>query len=61
MTYETVRSLAAMTGLFMFITLFAGVLIYVLWPGNSARFEQARRMPLADDPDEVSSRGANGS
>jgi cbb3-type cytochrome oxidase subunit 3 len=60
MTYEYVRGLAAMSGLFMFITLFAGVLIYVLWPGNSKRFEKARSMALASDHDERPSRGPNG-
>lgn len=60
MTYEYVRGLAAMSGLFMFIALFAGVLIYVLWPANGKRFEQARSMPLAKDPDELTPRGANG-
>jgi len=60
MTYEDVRGLAAMAGLIIFIALFAGVLIYVFWPGNSKRFEQARGIPLEKDPDDISSRGANG-
>ena len=60
MAYEDVRALAAMAGLIIFIALFAGVLIYVLWPGNARRFEQARAIPLEKDPDDFSSRGADG-
>lgn len=60
MTYEEVKGLAAMAGLIIFIALFAGVLIYVFWPGNSKRFEQARGIPLEKDPDDISSRDANG-
>jgi cytochrome c oxidase cbb3-type subunit 4 len=60
MTYEEVKGLAAMAGLIIFIVLFAGVLIYVFWPGNRKRFEQARGIPLEQDPDDISSRDANG-
>jgi cytochrome c oxidase cbb3-type subunit 4 len=60
MDYEAVKGLAAMVGLITFIGLFAGVLIYVFWPGNAKRFEQARGIPLAKDPDDFPSRGDNG-
>ena len=60
MTYDEVKSLAAMAGLLIFIALFAGVLIYVFWPGNRKRFESARGIPLEKDPDDISARGENG-
>ncbi len=60
MSYEDVRGLAAMAGLLIFIGLFAGVLLYVFWPGNGKRFEAARSVPLRNDPDDIPSRGANG-
>jgi len=58
MTYETVRSLSAMTGLFIFVTLFIGVLVFVFWPGNQKSFEEASRIPL--DTDDFSAGGSNG-
>jgi cytochrome c oxidase cbb3-type subunit 4 len=60
MSFEEVRSIAAIAGLLIFITLFAGVLIYTFWPGNKERFRDASRIPLEDDPDESSVRGENG-
>jgi cytochrome c oxidase cbb3-type subunit 4 len=60
MSYEEVKGLAAMTGLIIFITLFAGVLVYVFWPGNGKRFDDARGIPLEKDPDDIPLRGANG-
>jgi cytochrome c oxidase cbb3-type subunit 4 len=58
MTYETVRSLSAMTGLFIFIALFIGVLVFVFWPGNQKGFEEASRIPL--DKDDMNAGGSNG-
>jgi cytochrome c oxidase cbb3-type subunit IV len=58
MTYETVRSLSAMTGLFIFIALFIGVLVFVFWPGNQKAFEEASRIPL--DKDDMNAGGSNG-
>jgi cytochrome c oxidase cbb3-type subunit IV len=58
MTYETVRSLSAMTGMFIFIALFIGVLAFVFWPGNQKAFEEASRIPL--DKDELNTGGGNG-
>ena len=49
MTYETVRSLSAMTGLLMFAGLFIGVLVFVFWPGNQKSFDEASRIPLEKD------------
>jgi cytochrome c oxidase cbb3-type subunit 4 len=58
MTYETVRSLSAMTGLFIFVTLFICVLVFVFWPGNQKGFDEASRIPL--DSDDFSAGGNNG-
>ncbi len=58
MTYETVRFLSAMAGLFIFIGLFIGVLVFVFWPGNQKGFEDASRIPL--DADDHYRGGSNG-
>ncbi|MFT4078160.1 cbb3-type cytochrome c oxidase subunit 3 [Rhodomicrobium lacus] len=58
MTYETVRSISAMTGLFVFVALFIAVLAFVFWPGNQKSFEEASRIPL--DSDDFTSGGTNG-
>ncbi len=58
MTYETVRSLSAMTGMFVFIALFIGVLVFVFWPGNQKDFEEASRIPL--EKDDFNTGGNNG-
>jgi cytochrome c oxidase cbb3-type subunit IV len=58
MTYETVRSLSAMTGMFIFIALFIGVLVFVFWPGNQRGFDEASRIPL--DKDDLNAGGSNG-
>jgi cytochrome c oxidase cbb3-type subunit 4 len=60
MTFDEVRSAAALIGLLIFIVLFAGVLIYTFWPSNRTRFEEARRIPLEDDLDDSSLRGRDG-
>ncbi len=58
MTYETVQSWSAMTGLFIFIALFIGMLVFVFWPGNQKGFEEASRIPL--DKDDLHTGGGNG-
>jgi cytochrome c oxidase cbb3-type subunit 4 len=60
MTYEAIRSLAGLTGLFIFIALFAAALVYVLWPGNKERFERARHLPLEKDEGEPHRSEPNG-
>ncbi len=52
MNYETIRSLAGIAGLLLFVGMFLLVLAYVFWPGNKARFERARRLPLENDANE---------
>lgn len=51
MGYEQVASITQIAALLLFIALFIGVLIYVFWPGNKKRFEEAARLPLEKDPD----------
>jgi cytochrome c oxidase cbb3-type subunit IV len=58
MTYETVQSWSAMTGLFIFIALFIGMLVFVFWPGNQKGFEEASRIPL--EKDDLDAGGSNG-
>jgi cytochrome c oxidase cbb3-type subunit 4 len=60
MDYESVKSLSAMTGLFIFIGLFIGVLVYVFWPGNQKGFEEASRIPLEKDENNNKTGGSNG-
>ena len=60
MTYETVVSVTQIAALFLFMAVFAGVLVYAFWPGNKARFDRAARMPLRQDPDEPIPGGSNG-
>jgi cytochrome c oxidase cbb3-type subunit 4 len=49
MNYESVQSISALAGLILFVGLFAGVLLYVFWPGNAKGFDEASRIPLAKD------------
>ena len=58
MTYETVQSFSALAGLIIFVTLFAGVLAFVFWPGNQKSFDEASRIPLKKD--DFNAGGSNG-
>lgn len=49
MTYQDVLSFVGTYGLIYFLILFVGVLVYVFWPGNKRRFEDAARLPLKED------------
>lgn len=49
MTPDRLSAIAGTLGLILFCLLFAGVLIYALWPGNKGRFSRAARQPLMDD------------
>ena len=46
MTYDTIATISQVTSLLMFIAMFAGVLMYALWPKNKSRFEDAQRRAL---------------
>jgi len=58
MTYESVQTVAAIVGLFVFIGLFIAVLVFVFWPGNQKGFDEASRIPL--DKDDNNSGEKNG-
>jgi cytochrome c oxidase cbb3-type subunit 4 len=49
MDYATALHLAQIVGLFYFLLLFAGVLVYALRPKAKARFERYARIPLSED------------
>jgi cytochrome c oxidase cbb3-type subunit 4 len=51
MTYESMQTVAAIVGLFIFIGLFIAVLVFVFWPGNQKGFDEASRIPLEKDDD----------
>ena len=58
MTYESAQSIFGMIGLFIFLTLFIGVVAFVGWPGNRKGFEEASRIPL--ERDDLNLGGSNG-
>lgn len=47
--YETLAKFAQTWGLLYFFLIFAGVLVYALWPANRKRFDEAARIPLRED------------
>lgn len=49
MDYQDVSHFAQTWGLVFLVILFAGALIYALWPKNQEKFDAARQMPLKDD------------
>lgn len=60
MSYGDIRAFFGVTGMLIFVALFAGVLIYTFWPSNKKRFDRASRMPLEDDQNETAARDDNG-
>lgn len=61
MTYQTVATISQVTSLLLFVAMFAGVLLYALWPSNGPRFDEAQRQALDLDqpgrPKKLSERG----
>lgn len=47
--YETLSSFAQTWGLLMFVGFFTAVIVYALWPKNQDKFDEAAKVPLADD------------
>ena len=47
--YDALSGFAQTWGLIFFVVIFAGVLIYALWPKNQEKFDEAARVPLEDD------------
>jgi cytochrome c oxidase cbb3-type subunit 4 len=52
MSYEQATHFAQTWGLALLAALFAGVVIYALWPSNRAEFERAAHAPLTDGDDD---------
>jgi cytochrome c oxidase cbb3-type subunit 4 len=44
--YEAATKFAQTWGLLLFVVLFAGALVYALWPSNQKKFDKAARNPL---------------
>jgi cytochrome c oxidase cbb3-type subunit IV len=60
MSYEEVRAITTMAGLFIFIVATVLVLFYVFARSNKKTFDDASRKPLDKDPDENTLRGNYG-
>jgi cytochrome c oxidase cbb3-type subunit 4 len=52
MTHESAIELSQIAALILFIALFAAVLLYVFWPGNKKKFDEAAKLPLEDEDDD---------
>ncbi|KQW71699.1 cytochrome C oxidase [Phenylobacterium sp. Root77] len=51
LTYETVARFAQQGGLIYFGLIFAGGVLYALWPRNREAFQRLASLPLQDDED----------
>lgn len=49
MTYTAATVLSQTVALILFMALFVGVVVYVFWPGNRKKFDEAAQLPLEDD------------
>jgi cytochrome c oxidase cbb3-type subunit 4 len=49
MTHHAVTVLSQTVALILFVALFVGVVIYVFWPGNKKKFDDAAQVPLEDE------------
>jgi len=49
MTHHEVTVLSQTVALILFVALFAAVIIYVFWPGNKKKFDDAAKLPLEDE------------
>jgi cytochrome c oxidase cbb3-type subunit IV len=49
MTYQTLSGFAQTGGLVYFAGMFLAAVAYALWPRNKSRFDEAARLPLAED------------
>ena len=48
-TYKFLAEFAQTWGLLYFVTVFALVLTYALWPSRQRQFDEAARMPLREE------------
>ena len=53
MDYETVVTITQVTAMLFFIALFLGIVIYVFWPGNKKKFDEASRLPFENDDADI--------
>ena len=49
MTHHDVTQISQIVALIFFVVLFVGVIVYVFWPGNKRKFDEAARLPLEDE------------
>ncbi|ACL57098.1 cbb3-type cytochrome c oxidase subunit 3 [Methylobacterium nodulans] len=49
MSYDLAARFAQTSGLLYFVGLFAGALLYALWPRHQGRFDAAARLPLDEE------------
>ena len=47
--YNVLANFAQTWGLLYFVAIFIGILIYVMWPKNKKRFDDAANIPLRED------------
>jgi cytochrome c oxidase cbb3-type subunit 4 len=52
MTYQAATVLSQTVALVLFVALFVGVIVYVFWPGNKKKFDDAAKLPLEDEQDD---------
>jgi cytochrome c oxidase cbb3-type subunit IV len=52
MTHHYATVLSQIVALILFVALFIGVIIYVFWPGNKKKFDEAAKLPLEDEDDD---------
>lgn len=52
MTYHAATVLSQTVALILFVALFVAVIVYVFWPGNKKKFEEAAKLPLENDSDD---------
>lgn len=51
MTYHTATVLSQTVALVLFVVLFVAIVVYVFWPGNKKKFDDAAQVPLEDSKD----------
>jgi cytochrome c oxidase cbb3-type subunit IV len=52
MTYADAAQFAQTWGLALLVVLFAGVVIYAIWPGNREKFKRAASTPLDSEEED---------
>ena len=52
MDYQSATVISQIVALVLFVGLFAAIILYVFWPGNKKKFDEAAQVPLEDKNDE---------